>query len=50
MALADALTQWLGEAPAPKARPRKSWFWGLGLMVLTGVATLGALLGLVRHD
>jgi serine/threonine protein kinase len=45
-ALADALSAWLGEAPARQAPARKSWFWGFGAVLLAGLATIGALLGL----
>lgn len=50
MAFADALSAWLGDAPEAKPRCRKSWFWGLGVLVVTGLATLGALFRLVRHE
>jgi serine/threonine-protein kinase len=47
-ALADALSAWLGESPARGAPARKSWFWRLGLRVLTGLSTVGSVIGLVR--
>jgi serine/threonine-protein kinase len=43
-AFADALTAWLGEAPAPSA-PRKSWFWAV---VVAGVATAAAVFQIGR--
>ena len=49
-AFADALSRWLGEAPAKEPRRRKPWFWKLGLGVLGGLATLGAILGLLYSE
>jgi serine/threonine-protein kinase len=43
-AFADALTEWLGEAPVAPAG-RKSWLWAA---VAAGVATVAAILHLVR--
>lgn len=49
-AFADALSLWLGEKVEGQPAPKRSWLWGLGALLVAGLATLGAVLGFIRHD